>query len=350
MVVKYFKDLPFRIHLSFDLWSSPNHRSFLGVVAHWTTDQGVLRSSTIAFRRFLGPHSGVNIASTLYEILERYEISEKLGHITTDNAANNDQALVELAILLGNKGIMFNPESSRVRCFGHIINLVVKGFLWGLDWQAFENNIDMSTEEEERSLKSWRKKGPIGKLHNIGVWILRTPQRRDRFTEKVRLTRGVNYKGPLLPIVGNVTRWSSDADALDRAFELQDILNEFVGIAVTEERQAKSRRTTNRDTTIENDRYWNSPELVTLDELTSEDWQDLAIILQILKPFRRLTLELQGTGSLRNHANGYLARILPGMDDLLASLEEARPKYADSSVYSIHILTSINHAWSILDK
>jgi len=138
----------------------------------------------------------------------------------------------------------------------------------------------------------------MGKLHNIGVWILRTPQRRDRFSEKVQLARDVNYKGPLLPIIGNVTRWSSDPDALDRAFELPDILNQFVGIAVTEERQAKSRWTRNRDTMVDNNRYWHSPELVTLDELTSEDWQDLAIILQILKPFRRLTLELQGTGSL----------------------------------------------------
>lgn len=120
-----------------------------------------------------------------------------------------------------------------------------------------------------------------------------------------------------------------------------------MGIAVSEERQTKSRR--GRDQ-VENETYRNNPDLVTLDELTTEDWQDLAIILQILKPFRRLTLELQGTGTSRNHANGYQARVLPRMDDLLSSLEEAKHKYANSSVYSVHILTSINHTWAILDK
>jgi len=154
VVVKYFKDLPFRVDITFDLWSSPNHCSFLGVVAHWAIEEGVLRSSTIAFRWFLGPHSGVNIASTLYSILERDEISAKLGHVTTDNASNNDQALVELSIVLGNKGITFNLQSSRVRCFGHIIDLVVKRFLGELDWEVFEINNDTSAEEEERSLKS----------------------------------------------------------------------------------------------------------------------------------------------------------------------------------------------------
>lgn len=87
-----------------------------------------------------------------------------------------------------------------------------------------------------------------------------------------------------------------------------------------------------------------------LEELTTMDWQDLMIIVQILKLFRRLTLELPGTGSLHNHANGYLAHVLPGMDDLHASLQEAKHQYADSSVYSIAIHTSINHSLAILDN
>lgn len=125
---------------------------------------------------------------------------------------------------------------------------------------------------------------------------------------------------------------------------MQDILNAFVGIGVTKERQEKSRRTGNSDRMIDNDRYWHIPELLTLDKLRTDDWQDLVIILPILKAFWRLTLEFQGTGSLRHLVNGYLAHVLSGMDDLLASLEEAKHKYANSLVYSIHILISINHA------
>ena len=244
----------------------------------------------------------------------------------------------------------------RVRCFGHILNLVVKAFLWGSDWEAFEKQVDQAeeytVENEKQALKTWRTKGAMGKLHNIGTWILRTPQRRDRFSQKVQQVRGDSYRGPLLSLVGNVTRWSSDAESIDRAFELRDILDEFIGIAITEERQVKSRRNipdSNRQTTSQpSDNFLL--EHITLDELSLDDWVDLTDILYILKPFRALTLELQGIGTKKDHSNGYLARVLPAMDELLAHLESAKITYSDTSIYSIHLLTSINHAWSVLDK
>ncbi|RPA93065.1 hypothetical protein L873DRAFT_112514 [Choiromyces venosus 120613-1] len=38
------------------------------------------------------------------------------------------------------------------------------------------------------------------------------------------------------------------------------------------------------------------------------------------------------------------------MDNLLTHLENAKFLYSDTSIYSIHLLTSIDHAWSVLDK
>ena len=355
-ITKYFETIPFRIPLSFDLWTSPNHRSFLGVVGHWATESGQLVSTTLGFRRFFGSHSGANIAETVIKVLDTYQIASKLGYITTDNATNNDSALVELSKLLALRDIKFKPEIMRVRCFGHIINLVVKGFLWGADWEAFEQEVhkeeEYTIEHEKQALKAWRKKGAMGKLHNIGTWILRTPQRRDRFSQKVHQARGGAYQGPLLPLVGNVTRWSSDAESIDRAFELRDILDEFIGIAVTEERQVKGRRNIPDSNIPNNSRLsdCSSLEQITLDELSLDDWVDLTAILFILKPFRTLTLELQGAGTTKSHSNGYLARVLPAMDELLVHLESAKITYSDTSIYSVHLLTTINHAWSVLDK
>jgi len=201
------------------------------------TELGVLHSATLGFERFYGPHSGRNIAQSFLRVLDKYKIDTKVGYVTTDNASNNDTALVELGAMLQERNIHFDLITSRVRCFGHIINLVVKGFLWGSDWEAFEANIAYNTDiaKELHLLKSWRKKGPMGKLHNIGIWILRTPQHCDHFSQRVRLARGQEYTGPLISLIGNITRWSRDADALEQAFELRDILDGFVRSAVTEE-------------------------------------------------------------------------------------------------------------------
>lgn len=253
-----------------------------------------------------------------------------------------------------------------MRCFGHIINLVVKGFLWGEDWEAFECEVNSECEVGgvSRALKIWRKRGPLGKLHNISTWILRTPQRRDKFIQKVKQLRSSSgsSSGPLLPIVGNVTRWSSDVDSIERAFILKEAIDDFVGSAIREERQKRSGRGghTNMEQRYGDDIHGiggdqglldaENPELISTDELTLDDWENLKLILGILEPFRRWTLLLQGIGTERAQANGYIAHVLPAIDELLSHLEDCKKRYSDPQRYSIHLTSSINRAWAILDK
>jgi len=94
--------------------------------------------------------------------------------------------------MLETRSIVFNPETSRIRCFDHVINLMVKGFRYGTDSEVFETNSAYNTDisKESKLLQSWRKKDPMGKLHTIGIWILRTLQCRDQFAQKVQLVRG----------------------------------------------------------------------------------------------------------------------------------------------------------------
>ena len=103
-------------------------------------------------------------------------------------------------------------------------------------------------------------------------WILRTPQRRDRFAQKARLVRGREYPGPLIPVVGNVTCWSSDAAALKRASERRDILEDIISTAIMDERKAKARRIPqigSSDSGI--DLELIDLDFITSDELTGED-------------------------------------------------------------------------------
>ena len=243
---------------------------------------------------------------------------------------------------------------------------MVKGFLWGEDWEAFEGEVNTECEVEEasRALKAWRKRGTLGKLHNISTWILRTPPRRDKFIHKVKQLRSSSgsTSGPLLPMVGNVTRWSSDVDSIERAFILKEAIDDFVSSAIREERQKRTGRggNTNMEHRYEEgsqetgtDRGLldaENPEFISTDELTLDDWEDLKLILRILEPFRCWTLLLQGIGTERAQANGYIARVLPAIDELLSHLEDCKKQYSDPNRHSIHLTSSINRAWAILDK
>lgn len=77
-----------------DIWSDRTMRSYLGVTAHMlnNTSEPHLQTYLLACRRFKGHHSSENISAAFDEILEEYNISEKVDFIITDNAANMRKA------------------------------------------------------------------------------------------------------------------------------------------------------------------------------------------------------------------------------------------------------------------
>jgi hypothetical protein len=85
-----------------------------------------------------------------------------VGYITLDNAGNMDTATEEIAEALG-----FDPKKQRVRCCGHVLNLVVKALLFGHKAEAFEAEIDGEPALDAAQHEIWRKKGPVRKLHNM---------------------------------------------------------------------------------------------------------------------------------------------------------------------------------------
>ena len=76
-------------------------------------------------------------------------------------------------------------RARRLRCLGHVINLSIKAFLYGKEYDAFKKDIESTKEKSDllKELKIWRERGPVRRLHNIIIFICRSPQRRDRFKE-----------------------------------------------------------------------------------------------------------------------------------------------------------------------
>ena len=65
----------------------------------------------------------------------------------------------------------------RLRCLGHVINLAAKAFLYGKEADVFKKDIESFREKLDllKELTLWRKRGPIGKLYNIVIFICRSP-------------------------------------------------------------------------------------------------------------------------------------------------------------------------------
>ena len=115
-----------QIHVAFDGWRSRNRHALYVIVCFYVGHGGVPCKLVLGLPELKIAQSGDNIAAQILEILDSYEIKDKVGYITLDNAANMDTAAEGIAFALG-----FDPKQRRVRCFGHVINLVVRALLFG---------------------------------------------------------------------------------------------------------------------------------------------------------------------------------------------------------------------------
>jgi hypothetical protein len=59
-----------KIHLSLDIWTSPNNKPILGVVAHYITDSSVLEHTVLALKEIEGNHKGENLVLVVMAIIK----------------------------------------------------------------------------------------------------------------------------------------------------------------------------------------------------------------------------------------------------------------------------------------
>jgi len=109
----------YRIHISFDAYTSNNCLALLGVVGHWSDDYGNFKRALLELKEIDGRHTGENLAKCIAQVFNDFGLPlERIGWYILDNAINNDTAVESL---IGDEYLSF-----RLRCVGHIFNLTVK--------------------------------------------------------------------------------------------------------------------------------------------------------------------------------------------------------------------------------
>jgi hypothetical protein len=81
------------IHLSADLWSSPNRIGFIGVHAQWVDETYTVQNMLIGFPECQHNQSGPQQASHIMDLIRWFNIGSNVGFFTADNAGSNDTCL-----------------------------------------------------------------------------------------------------------------------------------------------------------------------------------------------------------------------------------------------------------------
>jgi hypothetical protein len=153
----------------------------------------------------------------------------------------------------------------------------------------------------EEDIEQWRKRGAIGKLHNIVVYITLSPQRLQTFTA---LTDGLSL------LRDNDTRWNSWYKMVERA--LRPKVRQAITVFCAQEPALQE------------------------DVLTPSDRVTLAETHKFLEPFHDATIANEG---VRNS----ISDVLPTMDYLLHHIEA----YREATTVP-HLATMMETAWAKL--
>jgi BED zinc finger len=298
------------IHISLDIWTSPNRHLLLGICAHFIDQPDELRRKALLALRPVAGHTGEEQCAVLFPVLQDYGIVRQVGCLVGDNVSTNDTLCRSLSGCLEKEGIIWDAEKRRLRCMGHIINLAVQAFLFqdtiGMDeLKSYDNQEELGeTICNQDQQQQFRLLGPLGKLHNIVVYIRKSPQRTKSFRD---------IAGRMVPL-DNRTRWNSWYQMLDVAVQIS-VANAIDGFS-------KDHFDALRD-----------------DYLSPDDWIRLRTIKALLHPFARATLETQGD-------DASLDRVLFTMDILIRWFEKSLVSIAFSILIYILLIRTIGDAFS----
>ena len=296
------------IHLSLDIWTSPNRYSFLGVCAHFV-DYSEKRYKALLALRPVANHSGNEQFDCLLQVLKDYGVVRKLGVVIGDNSSTNDVLCRTIEDYLKEyEDIEWNSMFQRIRCTGHIINLAVQAFLFKSlietdQLEAYdqeEENGDKGDEEKRRLV--FRLLGPLGKLHNLVKDIRGSASRTKEFKDMAKR---------IVPL-DNRTRWNSWYELLCVADQLAGSIDIY----------SKNHFARLKD-----------------DYLNPTDWEQLRTIKTFLQPFYRATLETEGDKAT-------IDRVLFTMDVLVEYFRTSLLQYSSNQEFC----SRIRIGWETFDK
>ncbi|KAM3538106.1 hypothetical protein ARSEF1564_008977 [Beauveria bassiana] len=224
-----------KIHITVDVWSSPNRVPFLAICAHFVDETNRLLKTLIALPELRDGKNANEQAQVLMPVLEEYAITPRLGYVTGDNHGSNDKLCRLLRI---------------PRLLDEAVRQVEAG-------EETEVDVALVEQLKKGGRDSWRRIWPLGKLHNIAVHIRSDSGRYRAFEELAGRQLGLD----------NDTRWNSWYILINRAIELEQAMDQYTKTFQDDLRDGF---------------------------LTLDDWQQLKDISHFLHPFYRATLSTEG--------------------------------------------------------
>jgi hypothetical protein len=139
-----------KLSIALDCWTSPFNHAFIAITGYFIDQEWNYREILLGFEPLHGTHNGSNLGSTLFEILQKHGITNRVLSITTDNASNNNTMMASIQELVQSQDISSDTTIIRIPCIAHVIQLSLNQLL-GKMKAAPENNTAQTEWSDART-------------------------------------------------------------------------------------------------------------------------------------------------------------------------------------------------------
>jgi hypothetical protein len=265
----------------------------------------------IAFRNLYSDHTGAAQAAIILCVLDSFVISSKSHCFVGNNVSNNDSETITGLNLHPNVNI---NSDHRIRCAGHIINLIVKATIYGKGVSKFEEALAAATPIDQFKLHS--QFGVVGKLHNFVNAVCASHKRRKIFNsiQQDYNNKEILYDFSTLSLRQNAgICWHSVYLMLQRCLDLKESIKCFIPKLCT----------------IDDDNSRYNP---LNNSLCNDEWDEVIELVNFLRAPFEMCRRLKGDNSASGF--GSLWQTLPNLQALWALCSIANERTNSSKYFS----------------
>ena len=100
------------------------------MITYFTNEKEQLHVVTLALIELQEDHSDLNQTTVVLDVLNDFEIHNKLSYLVMNNAIFNNVLTKTISNALREKGVLYNTNQRRLRYIDHVINLAIQTFLF----------------------------------------------------------------------------------------------------------------------------------------------------------------------------------------------------------------------------
>lgn len=159
-----------KLSIALDCWTSPFRQAFMAVTGYFIDADWNYREILLGFEPLYGTHRGVDLSVVLLNLLQKYQIEDRILTMITDNASNNNTLFDSIKKSLQSLELPDRTPIIHMPCMAHVIQLSLNELLVKMEAAPRNNKEEIEwtkTEKEARNKAHQENQGIVFTLNKV---------------------------------------------------------------------------------------------------------------------------------------------------------------------------------------